>query len=340
MFKKIQITALVLFGLQTTSAQIKKTEDFNITKPEYTTQSNFSHLQIIDSRKDTANYGIVQKGAFNKRALVQPKIPIAVQLDSIFHLLKANAATTPQDTLVIQLRDMKFAEITESFKETGYFFLRANAYLKKGQTYSEVNSTDIIETVNAMDVTQKNYKNASRIINDFMGKAMSAKASPDRTFTREQIVNMDKIEKQAIPLYAAEKLTDGIYVGYFGFKDQVPNYTDFKVERNKKGDVRGVKFLDHKGKYTSIGSDRMYGFVENGMPYIATEYGFYPLIKREDDYFYTGRVRATGDTATIVAATMMFGIIGGIIASNNSETVEIMIDHITGATVTQTRVKG
>ena len=134
MFKKIQIVAIALFAFQATNAQIKKTEDFTIVKPEYTTQSNFSHLQIIDSRKDTANYGIVQKGAFNKRALVQPKIPIAVQLDSIFNLLKANAASTPQDTLVIQLRDMKFAEITEAFKETGYFYLRANAYLKKGET--------------------------------------------------------------------------------------------------------------------------------------------------------------------------------------------------------------
>ncbi|WP_026705287.1 hypothetical protein [Flavobacterium soli] len=339
MCKKIQIVALALFALQFANGQIKKTEDFNIVKPDYTTQSNFSHLQIIDSRKDTANYGIVQKGAFNKRALVQPKIPIAVQLDSIFHLLKANADATPQDTLVLQLRDMKFAEITESFKETGYFYLRANAYHKKGQTYSEVNSTDLIETVNAMDVTQKNYKNASRIINDFMGKAMSSKASPDRTFTVEQIVNMDKIEKQAIPLYAAEKLTDGIYVGYFGFKDQIPNYTDFKVERNKKGDVRGVKFLDHNGKYSSIGSDRMYAFVENGVPYIATEYGFYKLIKREDDYFYTGRVRVAGDGAAIVAASIMFGIIGGIVTSHNLETVEIMIDHITGATVTQTSMK-
>lgn len=340
MFKKIQIVAFVLFALQTANAQIKRTEDFNITKPEYKTQSNFSHLEIIDSRKDTANYGIVQKGAFNKRALVQPRIPIAVQLDSIFNMLKANGDEMPMDTLVIQLRDMKFAEVTESFKETGYFFLRANAFLKRGQTYTEVNSADIIETVNAMDVTQKNYKNASRIINDFMGKAMSSKASPDRIFTLEQIVNIDKIEKQAIPLYAAEKLTDGIYAKYFGFKDQVPNYTDFKVERNKKGDVRNVKFLDYKGKYTSIASDSMYGFVENGVPYIATEYGFYELIKKEDDYYYTGRVRVAGDGATIVAASLMFGIIGGIIASNNSETVEIMIDHITGATVTQTKVKG
>lgn len=338
MFKKIQL-ALVLFALQTADAQISKTEDFNIAKPEYTTQSNFSHLQIIDSRKDTANYGIVQKGAFNKRALVQPKIPIAVQLDNIFHLLKSNAGTVPLDTLVIQLRDLKFAEITEAFKETGYFYLRANAYLKRGEAYSEVMATDLIETVNAMDVTQKNYRNASRILNDFMGKAMSSKPNPDRTFTVKEIANIPKIEKQAMPLYAADTLTDGIYMAYFGFKEQVPNYTDFKVERNKKGTIRDVKFLDYKGSYTSIPAERMYGFVENGVPHIATEYGFYELIKKEDDYFYTGRVRVAGDSAAVVAATVMFGIIGGIIASNNSDTYEIMIDHLTGTTVLQNKIK-
>lgn len=335
MFQRIQIVAIVLFAFQSANAQIKKTEDFNIVKPEYKTQSNFSHLQIIDSRKDTANYGIVQKGAFNKRALVQPRIPIAVQLDSIFNLLKANEGTIPEDTLVIQLRDMKFAEITEAFKETGYFYLRANAYLKKGQSFTEVNSTDIIETVSAMDVTQKNYKNASRIINDFMSKAMSSKASVDRTLSLEQIIQIDKIEKQAIPFYASEKLTDGIYRSYLALKDQTPNYTDFKVERNKKGEIRDVKFLDYREKYISINRDNIYGFVENGVPYIATDYGYYQLIKKDDDYFYTGRVRVAGDAAAVAAASIMFGVIGGILASNNSDNCEIMIDHITGTTLTQ-----
>ncbi|RZK12497.1 MAG: hypothetical protein EOO46_02910, partial [Flavobacterium sp.] len=325
MFQRIQIVAIVLFAFQSANAQIKKTEDFNIVKPEYKTQSNFSHLQIIDSRKDTANYGIVQKGAFNKRALVQPRIPIAVQLDSIFNLLKANEGTIPEDTLVIQLRDMKFAEITEAFKETGYFYLRANAYLKKGQSFTEVNSTDIIETVSAMDVTQKNYKNASRIINDFMSKAMSSKASVDRTLSLEQIIQIDKIEKQAIPFYASEKLTDGIYRSYLALKDQTPNYTDFKVERNKKGEIRDVKFLDYREKYISINRDNIYGFVENGVPYIATDYGYYQLIKKDDDYFYTGRVRVAGDAAAVAAASIMFGVIGGILASNNSDNCEIMI---------------
>lgn len=340
MFKKIQLAALVVFALQSANAQTEKTEDFNIEKPAYTTQSNFSHLQIIDSRKDTASYGIVQKGVFNRNSLVKPKIPIAVQLENIFNSLKANDGAAPKDTLVLQLRDMKFAEVTEIGKETGYFYLRANAYLKKGDSYSEVNSTDIIETVEAMDVTQKNYKNASRIINDFMGKAMSSKASPDRTFTAEQVARIDYVEKQAIPLYAAEKLTNGIYTNYYGFKDQVPTYTDFKVERNKKGEIKDVKFLDYNGKYASIASDRMYGFVENGTPYIATEYGCYPLVKREGDYFYKGKVKVAGNVAITVSLTVMYAMIGGVVISDNTHMYEIMIDHISGTTILQTRIKG
>lgn len=339
MFKKIQLSALVLFALQSANAQTEKTEDFNIEKPAYTTQSNFSYLQVIDSRKDTTSYGIVQKGVFNRNSLVKPKIPIAVQLENIFNSLKANDGAAPKDTLVLQLRDIKFAEVTEIGKETGYFYLRANAYLKKGERYSEVYSTDIIETIEAMDVTQKNYKNASRIINDFMGKAMLSKASPDRTFTAEQVARIDNVEKQAIPLYTVEKLTNGIYTNYYGFKDQVPTYTDFKVDRNKKGEIKDVKFLDYNGKYASIASDRMYGFVENGTAYIATEYGCYPLVKREDDYFYTGKVRSTGNGATVVAFTVMFGAIGGYFASGTTSTYEIMIDHISGTTVLQNKVK-
>jgi hypothetical protein len=337
MLKRLLSITLALCALQL-SAQVKKTEDFNIVKPEYKKQSYYTYLKIIDSRKDTASYGIVQKGAFNKKALVQPKIPIAMQLDTVFNMLKSNAANTPNDTLVVQLRDLKFAERTEALKETGFFYLRAKAYAQKNGKYHEIANTDLAETVNAMDVTQKNYKNASRIINSFISDAMSTSQGSGQALTLEQVKSIEDIEKQSLPLYTAATLADGVYSGYNSFRDQVPNYRDFKVNRNKNGKIKDLEVKNHKGDYLPIFRKDMYAFVENGVPYIVTEYGYYPLAKKGNDYFYTGRVRVTADSGSVIAASAMFGIIGGLIASDNSDTYEIMIDHLNGTTVLQTKI--
>jgi len=335
----LKYTFLCCLTLQVATAQIKKTEDFTAALPAYTTQSNFGILEYIDSRKDTASYGIVQKGAFNKKALVQPKIPISQQFQSIFASLKS-PETTSNDTLVIQLRDMKFAEVTEAFKETGYFYLRAVAYFKSDGKYYRTFDMDLVEEVNAMDVTQKNYKNASRIISDFIAKAM--KYPKDKTtnpLTFNDVLKIEQSEKRSFPLYANEKYVDGLYTNYSSFRDQTPNNTDFKIERNKKEKIKEVTYKDFKGNYVPISIQDTYAVVENGIPYIATSYGYYELLKVEDDFYYVGRTKNTADNGTVVAATLMFGIIGGFLAADSSATYEVMIDHLNGTTILKKKVK-
>ncbi len=74
----------------------------------------------------------------------------------------------------------------------------------------------------------------------------------------------------------------------------------------------------------------MYAFVYKGQPFVATEYGYYPLQKINDDFYFTGKAKVTANTGDVIAASLFFGIIGGLIASNSEATFEMKIDHLNG----------
>ena len=336
MYKYLKIS-LLIFSVQTITAQVKRVEDFNIILPEYKMESNYRQLQFIETRNDTVNYGIVQKGAFNKRAAVLPTIPFEKQFQNVFSVLKSkeNVAT---DTLLIQLRDLKFAEVTGAFSETGYFFLRANAYAKAGAAYYLLNTVDIAEEVSGMDVTQKNYKNASRIINKFISQSMSGTKGEAPALTYAQILDIEKYEKANLPLYANTGLIDGFYGSFNAFQEQKPSVKNTRLVW-KKNKIKDIEFVNYKGEYSSLNPPEIYAVVENGKGYIHTEYGFYELARRDNDYYYTGKVRSTADNGSVIAATVMFGVIGGLIASNNTDVYEVKIDYLNGSTIQVKKIK-
>ncbi|HEX8462580.1 MAG TPA: hypothetical protein VF623_14165, partial [Segetibacter sp.] len=69
----------------------------------------------------------------------------------------------------------------------------------------------------------------------------------------------------------------------------------------------------------------------NGQAYIATDYGFYPLRKINSDYHFTGKAKVQANTGDVIAASLFFGILGGLIASSNSDaTFDMKLDHING----------
>ncbi|MBL0357082.1 MAG: hypothetical protein IPP72_09440 [Chitinophagaceae bacterium] len=74
----------------------------------------------------------------------------------------------------------------------------------------------------------------------------------------------------------------------------------------------------------------IYAVVYKGLPYITTSYGYYPLNKNGDDFFFTGQAKVTANAADIAAASFFFGIIGGLLASNDSAVFEMKIDHLNG----------
>ncbi|MEO6219895.1 MAG: hypothetical protein ABIO81_05670 [Ginsengibacter sp.] len=83
----------------------------------------------------------------------------------------------------------------------------------------------------------------------------------------------------------------------------------------------------------------VYAIVYNGQPFIATEYGYYLLQKINEDFFFTGKAKVSAKTGDVIAASLFFGILGGLIASDSESIFEMKIDHSNGGFIRMKEIK-
>jgi hypothetical protein len=62
------------------------------------------------------------------------------------------------------------------------------------------------------------------------------------------------------------------------------------------------------------------------------------LTKLNADLYFTGKIKVSADPAAQAAAGMMFRIVGGILASNNTSYYLLKPDHINGSFIQIRRI--
>lgn len=307
------------------------TEDFSLLMPETKVKSVYSKLTVIDARIDTTNMGIIQKGAFNRKAFLKPLVPLKKQVEDVFKNM-IQAKTTSTDELVLNIRDFKFAEITEALSETGYCYFRADLFSKKDAVYQKIDSIDTVYEVNAMDVTKKNIKNGSDKLIDFLASNVKfVKSGPG--FTYNDILNIVSLEKRKIPVYNTNVYKDGIYQLYDNFKMMSPAASGFEITRNKKGKITKLERVWGNGSKAEVNPNDIYCVVQEGKIYITSSYGFAPVEFKNDDFYFQGKAKVAANSGNVVLASAFFGIIGGLIASEASAQFEMKIDHVNGTPI-------
>lgn len=312
------------------------TEDFRINLPQQIIKGGlYSTITFIDSRFDTTSMGIVQLGAFNKKAKVVPKIPFSTQLTSVMNALIDS--TAKNGVLLFQLRQFSFAEITGSMSEKGYCFLRAELYSNINETYHKVNSIDTVLFIKSMDVTRALFRNGSNAITNLIATSLLKEGSDQSYNSLTDILKIDSIEKRRIKVYNTAEYTDGLYLNYTSFMNQVPDKQITVEMKDEKISV--VKIFDVDGNIIKIKKRDIYSIVYKGQPYIATEYGYYPIKRINDDLLFTGKAKTTANTGDVVTASLFFGIIGGLIASDAEAMFEMKIDHLNGGFIHLREIK-
>ncbi len=313
------LTSLNIFAQNTNNV-------FEIALPEVKIKNSLYHtLNVLDSRLDTTHFGIVQLGAFNRKTEVKISTPIEAQLQKAFHHQLDSAAQNGK--LLFQIRQFYFAEITSAFSEKGYCYLKADLYTNNNGNYKRLARIDTVAIVSAMDVTKLLMRQSSKLITDFIAISATQKPVDGESYTFADIMKIDDIEKSKIKLYTTDNLVDGVYQTYSDFKLQQPNSNDFTVSKHQEPKV----FIEKEGKKQQLKPKEIYAFVKEGKAYIATEYGYYPLTKRDNNFYFNGKIKVTADNASVMSASLFFGLIGGLIASMpNAQTSELKIDHQTG----------
>ena len=314
------------------------TKDFNLTLPKNKIQNSlYRSIDLVDSRIDTFRLGIVQVGIFNNKAKVIFGAPFFVQLKNVMSSLIDSSAKNGE--LLFQLRHLYFAEITKAMSEKGYCYLRAGLYAKKDNHYRKLGYIDTLIVINAMDVTIPMLKLGSKLITDMIASNLLKEANDSINYSFAEIAQMDSVEKRKIPLYNTDKYTDGLYYSYTSFANQLPD-KQVTVKNNKDGSIDNVKIADGKGKLKKVKPGEVYAMVTNGHPFAATNYGYYPIKKASDNFYFIGKAQSTADQGNVAMASFLFGMIGGLIASSNGNTTFVMvIDHHNGGFIHLREVK-
>lgn len=328
LLSRILLTCLTTCCLLAAYSQ-KHRENYTISLPEQkASDSRYNRLVFIDGRADTSNMGIVQVGAFNKKALVIAETPLEQQFQAVFNQLVDSSAK--QGQCVFLLRQLSFAEVTKAMSERGYCYLRAALFATAGEGYQMINTIDTVILVKAFDVTRAMFRRGSSTIQEFIGQNLQRTAREEHLYSLTDIRALDSVEKRGIPVYNTTTYANGVYATYEAFKEQKPDLPAAVIETDREG-MFVVKVTNEKGKLQKVKSENLYALVKEGTPYIATAFGYYQLDKRDDNFYFTGKTKVAASQGDIMAASMFFGIIGGLLASQADVAVfEMKIDHVGG----------
>lgn len=327
MILKSIIKSLSIFLFLSSYAQAQ-TEAFKISLP-YNKKANslYSSIRLLDARSDTTDFGIAQKGAFNKRVKIIAEPPLSLQLNDVVNALIDNTAQNRE--LLLVLRQCSFAEVTGGMSERGYFHFRAILFTLENGLYKMVASIDTVAQVKSMGVTKKLFRTGSDAVSYFIESNLVKEAHDELTLSFGQLRSIDDIEKNKLPLFVNSTYTDGIYYNFKSFVNQQPNETGVSSSFDKKGRVLRISYTDRKGKPRDIENRFIYAFVYEGKPYISGDFTCYPLEKRDNDFYFTGKA-LDAKSSDVAMASAFFGIMGGLMASSATSVFEMKIDHLSG----------
>ena len=297
--------------------------------------SLYNSVKLLDSRSDTTNLGIIQTGAFNRKAKVIPAVPLSKQFAGLLNSLTDE--TAQHGELLLQLRQCSFAELTGAMTEKGYFYFRAMLYAKAGGQYQKIGMLDtVVQMKSSIDVTRGLLKNGSGIMQDFLARNLVKKPESTELYSYQDVVRIDSIEKSKIRLYNVVVLTEGLYNTYEAFMNQKP---DGRIQLDGHIVFKGrVKEIGEDGKLKKL-QDTAYSIVHQGQAYVVTKQGYYPIEKKGNDFLFTGKAQVTANAGSVITASLFFGIIGGLIASNENAMFEMKIDHLNGGFIRLREVK-
>lgn len=205
--------------------------------------------------------------------------------------------------------------------------------------YKRLSTLDTILIVRIPDVAKAIQKEGNKIIADFVAKGLLLQPADTALYPIEVVKNIDSVEKRQIPAYNTTAYKDGLYNSYESFKNQIPDIQGL-VALSKDGSISSVKIIDSAGKKIKLKSKSLHAVITKGQLFIATEYGYYPMQKISDNFYFTGNVRVAASSGDISSGQLALGLVGAALASSGNEArYDMIIDHLTGKFIHINRIK-
>ena len=325
MFKHLSAVLLFLSGTTALSAQ-QLVRYVELTPPRHQVSGSlYRHFEFMDSRPDTTLIGPIQIGPFeNIDARLLFKDPTPSQLEQFMAGL---VDSTAQDgTLLLQLRDLSFVEPIK----VRYLFIKATLYARTDSGYRKLSTFDVTDVLDMYEMRLEVSDAVNRQLDGFIAAALSRPPTDSATYTLRNIAHMDSIEEQRIPLYTAASFTDGLYLNYSSFSKQIPDRQGI-IKAKRDGSIVSVHIVDTGSNKIRLKPKNLYAIVYKGKPYICTEFGYYPLERVRDNFFFTGDIRIRATVREFATNWYFFGLLGIVeMATGFETTYDLLIDPLNG----------
>ena len=251
--KLLASVSLLLLVCNIAKAQTK----FSFTPPVGKVPSIYRKITLLDSRMDTITMGFVQKGLINIPRVVIPDTALKIQFANVLAALTDTVGAKHE--LLLQLREMAFAEVTKTTRENGYFYFKANLYDKQGDSYQLISAIDTVaKIISHLDVTGALLKSGNKIVTDFIKQNLDKGPQTNLAYSYNDILNIDNVEATKLKAYNTDKFTDGLYLTYNSFCAQTP---DAKVSVPNKGTINDVFTFDKNDKPAQLMPGSAYAVV-------------------------------------------------------------------------------
>ena len=317
---------LIFSVVVTTAFSQDLVKNFEIVLPKTKVPNSlYNAIAFMDSRAGAKEIGIVDVGLLrNVEATLVLKNPFQ-QLQAVMGALTDSSAKKGE--LLLRLGRFRFAETYG----TRYCYFEAGLYAKTGDSYGEIASIDTVLVFRTASVNSMIQAESNIIVGFIATNLLRVPACAD-LYNLESIARIDSIEMHKIPVFNTETYVDGLYTSFKSFASQLPDQKPI-VDANRDGTIETVRVLDSNGKKIKIRSKEVYAVVYNGLPYIATQYGYYILRKSADNNFYfTGDIKTVASQADVSGGQLALGLLGAALASaGNRETYVLMVDYRNGS---------
>jgi hypothetical protein len=333
---------VVCTGWNTVNAQ--KTEFIHLQATKVKILSSaFSKAEVLDSRRDTAHVGLIQRGAFNRNVFLDLEQPMKNEIATTVARL-IDSARKEDGTLLINIRKFYISENTAFATESGMFNFRAGFYVKQDTLYKHMFSLDTtVKMTLGMDVTKRLLELVPEVLGTFIKQAVyfDQEKCDAKLYTLHDIQHIEDLEKKEIPVYSVDVLKKGLYATYEDFKNNRPSNENVIIE-HKKGFSRPLIYeMTDKGKKGKEILRKYYYVVSDGEKmYISRAHALYELTKTNGNFYFTGVGKDGADMGTALLASAAFGLLtAGMAANHDTAIFEFMLDHVSGKFVPVKKIK-
>jgi hypothetical protein len=230
------------------------------------------------------------------------------QLGELFPLLSEKMSGNK--TMVLLLRRFLVYERSGATSELGLCSLKAALYAAVPGGYQQLNDIDTTLTIKGFDVTQKLLEEAGKIIPGYIAAHLADTQAIGSVISPNALQAIDSVEKRMLPVYNTAVYKNGLYGSYRSFTSQTPDKEAFTVKLRKDSSIISVYTLDERQKKQLLSPEKIYAVVYQGIPYVSTQYGYYPLKYINDDFHFRGKALLPAQATDQMIAAAYFTLFG------------------------------